>query len=380
MPEEYKIINTSDGRAWTLSSRLRELREVDAIVFDCDGVLVDTRRSYDAAIAEVVDRLLRWVGVRLPWKRFTPSLILRLRRTGGFNNDWDTVYALVLFSILALPASEVRKLTNDEGWPKASNKPKPPLSLVDLRTVTNRIVALTQNFCSKDGLIGYESVNRFVQANMFSPVYASALDRVQEWLGYPGSPPTSLLSTIFDELYHGSKLYRQLYGVQARYYPGKGLIEGERTLVRRRDLEATTQMSGRGRLAITTGRPYLPTKYVLGDLMAYFNRKASIFIGDMDVHPELASKLSQFRKPSGLSLVHARRALSSDMVLYAGDSAEDIMMAEEARRLKEPVLFAGIYGTGLDRNEQSRYFKEYGVDLILPTARQIPLILRTVKG
>jgi len=379
MPEEYKIINTSDGRAWVRSSRLRELREVDAIIFDCDGVLVDTRRSYDAAIAEVVDRLLRWIGFRLPWKRFAPSLILRLRRTGGFNNDWDSVYALILFSILSLTESEVRRLVNED-WQKASDERKPSILPVGVRAVMDGVVAFTRNFCSKDGVIGYESVNRFVQTNTFSPVYASALGRVREWLSYPGGPPTGLLSTIFDELYHGSKLFRQMYGVPARYHRGRGLIEEERMLVRRRDLEAISKLSGRGRLAITTGRPYLPTKYVLGDLMAYFNRKASIFIGDMDLHPELASKLAQFRKPSGLSLVDARRALSSGMVLYVGDSAEDIMMVEAARRLKEPVLFAGTYGTGLDPNEQSRYLKEQYADLILPTARQIPFILGSVKG
>ena len=379
MLEEYKAISTSDGRAWVLSSRLAALREVDAVVFDCDGVLVDTRRSYDAAIAEVTDRLLSWVGVRLPWRRFAPSLILQLRRTGGFNNDWDTVYTLTVLSILALPASQARKIA-EESWPQMGDNPKPILSSRDLKAVTVRVAALTESFCSTDGFTSFQSVNDFVQTNILSPVYASALSSVQQWLGYPGSPPTSLLSTIFDEAYHGARLFRLMYGVKPRYYHGTGLIENERMLVRRSDLEAVTQLVGVGRLALTTGRPYLAAKYVLRDLMNYFNRKASIFIGDMDVHPELAVQLAQFRKPSGLGLIHARRTLSSDMLLYAGDSAEDIKMAEEASRAKEPVLFAGIYGASIDRHEQSRFLRECGADLILPTARQIPVVLAMMKS
>ena len=114
--------------------------------------------------------------------------------------------------------------------------------------------------------------------------------------------------------------------------------------------------------------------------MKHFNRKASVFIGDIDVHPELAPHLTQFRKPSGRSLIHAQRKLSSEMLLYVGDSAEDLRMAEDARRLKAPVLFAGIYGTGLGHEEQSKFFRDRGADLVLPTVRQVPIMLRPVKN
>ncbi len=228
--------------------------------------------------------------------------------------------------------------------------------------------------------IGCEAVNSYIDTADLSLDSASVIATVQEQLGYPGSPPRSFLSTLFDEIYHGPRLFRTMYGVPASHYKGRGFIENERLLIRRKDLETLVRLLGGRRLALVTGRPYLATKHVLRDMMKYFNREASVFIGDLDVHPKLAPQLTQFRKPSGRSLIHAQRNLSSETLLYVGDSAEDARMAQDARRLKVPVLFAGIYGTGPGHEEQSKFFKDQGADLILPTVRQVPIILKVIKN
>jgi phosphoglycolate phosphatase-like HAD superfamily hydrolase len=142
-------------------------------------------------------------------------------------------------------------------------------------------------------------------------------------------------------------------------------------------LDATNKLLGRGRLALATGRPYLAAKYVLRQMMNHFDRDASVFIGDMDVNPELALKLAEYRKPSGRSLIHARHVLASNLLLYVGDSGEDVKMFEDAKRSNEPVLFAGIYGADCDR--RPKFFVGRDVDLILPTARRIPALLRSMK-
>jgi HAD superfamily hydrolase (TIGR01549 family) len=373
MPEKYDSIKTSDGRAWIKPSCLPELSKVDSVVFDCDGVLVDARRSYDATITEVAERILyENVGINSPGKNFTPNMIRQLRQTGGFNNDWDSTYALILFSILALPKNEAHRLAH-EGIPNGSKE--------SLRISSKEIRTVVDEFCSTttDLSLGCEAVNSYLNTAQLSRDSASVIATVQEQLGYPGSPPSSLLSTLFDEIYHGPKLFRKMYGVQAHHYKGKGFIENERLIIRRKDLETLSRLLGGRRLALVTGRPYLATKHVLRDMMKYFKREASVFIGDLDVHPELATQLNQFRKPSGRSLIHAQQKLPSETLLYVGDSAEDVRMAEDARRLKVRVLFAGIYGTGPGHEEQSKFFRDRGADLVLPTVRQIPIILRTVK-
>ncbi len=374
MPEKYDSVKTSDGRAWIKPSCLPELCKVDAVVFDCDGVLVDARRSYDATITEVAERILREnIGINSPRKNFTPNLIRQLRRTGGFNNDWDSTYALILFSIMALPKSEAHRLAH-ESLPNGSKE--------SLRISPREIRTVVDEFCSTttDLSIGCEAVNSYLHTAQLSRDSASVIATVQEQLGYPGSPPNSFLSTLFDEIYHGPKLFQRMYGVQAHHYKGRGFIENERLLIRRKDLETLSKLLGGRRLALVTGRPYLATKHVLRDMMKYFNREASFFIGDLDVHPKLAPQLTQFRKPSGRSLIHTQRNLSSEMLLYVGDSAEDARMAEDAKRLKVRVLFAGIYGTGIGHEEQSKFFRDRGADLILPTVRQVPIILRAAKN
>ena len=374
MPEKYESVKTSDGRAWIKLSSLTELREVDAVVFDCDGVLVDARRSYDATITEVAGRILcENIGINSPGKNLTPNLIRQLRRTGGFNNDWDSTYALIMFSIMALPESGARRLAH-EGLPNGSKKPL-RISPREIRTVVNEFCSTTADLG-----IGCEAVDSYIHTAQLSPDSASVIATVQEQLGYPGSPPMSFLSTLFDEIYHGPRLFRRMYGVPASHYKGRGFIENERLLIRRKDLDTLVGLLGRRRLALVTGRPYLATKHVLRDMMKYFDREASVFIGDLDVYPQLAPQLTQFRKPSGRSLIHVQQKLSSKKLLYVGDSAEDARMAEDARRQKVSVLFAGIYGTGRDNEEEAQFFRDQGADLVLPTVRQVPIILRAMKN
>lgn len=60
---------------------------IDAVVFDVDGVLVDTDASYN----ESVIRTLRTLEPDAPVDR---ALIRLWRRSGNWNNDWDLSYGL----------------------------------------------------------------------------------------------------------------------------------------------------------------------------------------------------------------------------------------------------------------------------------------------
>jgi histidinol-phosphate aminotransferase len=66
---------------------------VDGIIFDMDGVLFDTSRSYDECIKASASYVLKnTYGVT---RRIQDTDIAFVRRIPGFNNDWDTTYALI---------------------------------------------------------------------------------------------------------------------------------------------------------------------------------------------------------------------------------------------------------------------------------------------
>jgi HAD superfamily phosphatase len=333
------------------------LRKVDAVAFDCDGVLVDARRSYDEAIRVVVETMVKDItGAKLSLARAAPGLIATIRRTGGFNSDWDTSYALTLFAYVALKG-------------KASKGA--PLK---------KLEAVVARFGSASRKAGLADADAFLDAEF--PSLAEGLKRSRDYLGFPGRPPRSRMANLFDELYLGRALYKESYGV-ASGGPKRGYIELERLLIKGETLRSLENIVGRGRLALITGRPSLGTGHTLGKaMMARFDAQASIFIGDADVNPRLKSDYAKFRKPSPEALVRASEKLSSKMLLYVGDSAEDLMMVKDAKaqgRLKN-CLFAGVYGMAPDSKDQIDFFERSGADIIVKSVNELPSRLLMASG
>lgn len=61
--------------------------QVDAILFDIDGTLIDESRSYREAIRRTAEFLLR--------RSVTMDEVDAVKALPGFNNDWDATWALV---------------------------------------------------------------------------------------------------------------------------------------------------------------------------------------------------------------------------------------------------------------------------------------------
>jgi phosphoglycolate phosphatase-like HAD superfamily hydrolase len=352
-----------DGFAVNKSSK-EILRSVDAVAFDCDGVLIDARRSYDVTIRVVVETMVEeTAGVRLRLARVMPRLIATIRRTGGFNSDWDTSYALTLFSLVALRQG------------KEGGGGKGPRAIEGLTSITSA-------FGSAPRPRGQKAVDSFLDSEF--PSLKDELDRSREYLGYPRTPPDGRMTTAFDELYFGGSLFERVHGVPARDPRAKGLIELERTLVDRGTLESLEKILGGPRLAMITGRPYVGTEHSLGKgLMRYFEKDASIFIGDADIDLHLRSEYDRYRKPSPEALIRAHEKLSSGTLLYVGDSAEDLMMVQGARRRGlEGYLFAGVYETSPVQADQASFFEREGSDIVVESVNQLPsgLLMPTKSG
>lgn len=337
------------------------LGQVDAVVFDCDGVLIDVRRSYDSAILRTAATMVEgFTGVRLPLDSAGQELIVRIRRTGGFNDDWDTTYAITLFSFLSLEETPGRE----------------KLSARQLSDTLRRLSERVADFASRNRLEGRASVDAYLRRRRLES------DRVQElrrYLDYPTDDAHNRMTRVFDEMYYGGKLFQKVYGVEPAHWIGEGLIEQERVMITRSQMDRLQRRLGGNRVAMSTGRPFVAVQYTLGGLLKYFDREASVYIGDGEVNPKLAKRLRKFRKPSGASLVRAYEKLPSKMLLYVGDSAEDLLMVRNARKTYEDVLFLGIYGTSYNEEEQVAYFTRNGSDAVTRTVENVPVILERTR-
>jgi len=70
-----------------------------AFLFDMDGVLVDVSRSYRAAIQKSVEFFLG--------RKIKTDQIQEYKNQGGFNNDWDLTYKILLDNGLSIDMNSV---------------------------------------------------------------------------------------------------------------------------------------------------------------------------------------------------------------------------------------------------------------------------------
>jgi len=108
---------------------LDKISQVDTLVFDIDGVLIDVRDSYREGVCRTVQfyfkEILRFQGLQ---NLINPEEVEYFKMAGGFNNDWDLSSAVVLFYLMKAEDNNLKNI--DE---LRTNKP-------DIKTFTTRIL------------------------------------------------------------------------------------------------------------------------------------------------------------------------------------------------------------------------------------------------
>ena len=323
-----KLEKVSDG-IFANRDVLKDLSNVDAIIFDCDGVLIDITLSYDLAIDKTTKFVLKkYYGITHSIS-ITPEIIDGFKSTGGFNDEVDLTYAV----ILTIAVSE--KLKKDK------------LDLI------NQVI-------ENAGPTGISSVEKFLSGKI-------DITDLKNKLNYPGNNRNSILYTIFDQLFYGPQLYQKLFGKKSEFTES-GLIENDKIIVSK-DLLTNLKNKLKNKISITTGRGLESIRYSLKNLLDEFDLKNSIFLED---------EPRELAKPNPEPLYRCIRGLDSVHCLYVGDSMEDYIMAKKVNDLGRKTTFCGIIGTSKNPTAKLELFEKNNVPLALDSILLLPKVLNLV--
>lgn len=306
------------------------------IIFDIDGTLIDTRESYNKSIKKTVQFLVKYIDISKEnlGKIVSDELIFKFRKSGMFNNDIDTSYALVL-SILCGP-------------PKKS----------DLLFFIENIA---QNASSK----GIKSVENYLK-----DYSESRLKQIKKLLKYPGDVNTSIIARIFDEYFYGPQLFKKQHGTNSKYYSGRPLIENDILLAKNSTLKKISNMFDM-RTGIVSGRSRIAAEYSLKSVFEFFDMKGSVYLED---------EKREMGKPNPSSLIKSVKSFGVSNAFYVGDSAEDLFMVQRARKISNlDIKLIGVCASNARSNQIRSLFVSNGTSLIVKNINELPNILNKVK-
>ena len=300
-----------------------------------DGVLIDTRFSYNLAIKKTVKHVLGILNGAKTIHSVSDSILMKMRLTGGFNNDTDTTYALILTSL-------VSQITSMKGLESL------------LFDATNNIDAR-----------GIISVERYL-----STLYPRAtVESIKHRLGYPGPVGKSIVTTVFDEVFYGTELFKQRYGIYPKYYFGEGLIDNEKVVITKGTTRFLLNRFNKS-IGVVSGRSKLAFEYSLQRILSTFNKEACIFLED---------EPRKNAKPNPYGIRKAMKRMLIKHAIYVGDSVEDIIMVGNAKEeMGLDVEFIGVYGSSATPMETRKALKQNGAEFVLMSVNKLPNILNKV--
>ncbi len=307
--------------------------KIEAVVFDIDGVIVDTRGSYLEAIRIATEiYLTQVVGFS---KVGSPLLSLKevelFKMLGGFNNDWDCVEGL-LYYFLSLGFS------------------KKEMSLKTLKSKKNFKALLKINN------------KRFLR-----------FKKNKSLISY------NLIVSIFQEIYLGNKIYPKIYKKKNSFWNKKGLYLKEKPL---HPIDFYRQLKKNGlKLAIATGRARFETQMILRQLKltSLFD---SIVTADDVVKAEerffkQTGKKQNLSKPNPFVLVRNAKNLKQVRFAYIGDLPDDIKTARRAARFGLSVKGIGFLKAVTEKSAMRQAMKRAGAHSVANTPQELIKILNS---
>lgn len=304
---------------------MKKNQSIQAVLFDIDGVLIDVRSSYIETIRRTSLFYAKWfLGIKYTQGLITREDVQAFKLLGGFNNDWDTVFGILVYlqSLIEAHHTEI----NQPSFRKLVNIPA-LRKKVPFPCGTSGIQKILPGLC---------------------------------WIHY------GLAKQIFQEYYLGSALFKKHYGFPAASVQSPGLINKEKLIMPETILKT---LKKRGlKLGIVTGRTRFEAEYVLKrfGIHKYF----SALITDDEVTQAEKKSGGKLRKPHPWPVLACAKKLGVKSILYAGDLPDDVRAANSAKKEISAISAGFLYKQ--DNPQQMRLaFQQAKADLILKTPNEI---------
>ncbi|WP_299265276.1 TIGR01548 family HAD-type hydrolase [Halorientalis sp.] len=283
--------------------------QVDAVVLDIDGVLVDVADSYRRAIVESIEHVYGDTVDRATVQQF--------KNAGGFNNDWELTDAAALYV-----------LASQYGLDR------------DVDAFTDMIAA------TGGGLDAAETV-------VVNAVGPAERERIYEaW-------ETDRLREVFQQLYLGSDLYRELEGGEPDLDTA-GLINDEPKLV---DPEVLARFQRHFHVGVLTGRPAAEADIALDRV-------------GLEVPDDHRFTMDDWAegKPHPRALTTLAERFEADAVAFAGDTLDDVRTAVNAAEADPDRTYhgVGVLTGGLTGESGRRKYERAGADLVVDSINDLP--------
>ncbi len=384
MNEKYIERETSGGKAYIKSASLSKLREVDAIIFDCDGVLIDVRGSCDEAIRETVAQMFRRLtGISINRDFISKEVIYLFRKSGDFNNDWSLTQTILLFLLGKLPTFFSETFMNNFDGEALTflSSIKEDIENVNVARVIQELNKGLKDFAEKISESGLTLMENMIDLKPSEQLkkYLRELKALLR-LGEVGE---STLVTFYEEIFCGSHLFKIIYGLEPRFYKGEGFLKEEKVVASFEKLDEIASVIGGAKFGIASGRPFKLAEHTLGELLGKFVEGATIFLDEIEAESRrLRGKGLEvdLKKPNPFSLLKASEALKPfRFLLYVGDSMEDALAVERANQANPSFLFAGVYKYSSFEASLKQSFFDVEADLILPSVNELPEVLSFIK-
>ena len=371
---KYKKIKSENGLIYLREDKLPEIANIDTIVFDCDGVLLDVRNAYNVAIAATTRYIIEaFTGTIIPEELFDSKLNHVYKRTGGFNNDWSHAYAVIMRILAELTDKELEGLDKIAGESLRYASPRERFDYIAGRfnadIPVDGLYDKLLDFAAKLDESGIRNVDE-----LLLPRVGENIKRAFNLRGKVGE---SIISTLFEELFAGIDLYRASFGLEPRFVEtDKGIVEADEVVIREETLDELESLLGGPRFGVASGSMENTARHALKEIKERFPQRSQYWHDVVD-HDSEKLGVDNLHKPNPYPLVKAAELYSPGKVLYIGDTMADYLTAENAG---DKYLFAGVYSCVHSSEEALKGLLEIGSDIVAPTVNDIPLILRYARG